>query len=196
MKFSTSYYWALLPAALNAAAIEKRQLDGPAGSNDATQGDLGERPPPRFPFPITKFPVAKETVVFEDAYYVLPGQVFDGKMKRYERPNGSCNEQAEGTDADTVFNLMAGSTLRNVIGMYKTSFGGSLNFLALIPFNFSYSCRDKDISNTNIYLVRFSKDNIKTTFHSSENQVLHRILTYARSAPTRLKVFMLSATLG
>ncbi|CAN8097656.1 unnamed protein product [Discula destructiva] len=36
-------------------------------------------------------------------------------MKRYERAQGSCNEQAEGTDADAVFNLLAGSTLRNCI---------------------------------------------------------------------------------
>jgi len=36
-------------------------------------------------------------------------------MKRYERVEGSCNEQAEGTDADAVFNLLPGSTIRNVI---------------------------------------------------------------------------------
>lgn len=36
-------------------------------------------------------------------------------MKRYQRPKGSCNEQAEGTDADAVFNLLPGSTLRNCI---------------------------------------------------------------------------------
>lgn len=77
--------------------------------------------------------------MFESAYYVQPGEIFDGKMKRYERAEGSCNEQAEvslffstsippfedasliyiyaikGTDADTVFNLLPGSTLRNVV---------------------------------------------------------------------------------
>ena len=36
-------------------------------------------------------------------------------MKRYSRPAGFCNEQAEGTDADAVFNLLPGSTLRNCI---------------------------------------------------------------------------------
>jgi hypothetical protein len=56
-----------------------------------------------------------ETVVLEDAFYVPAGAVFDGGMKRYERPEGSCNEQAEGTDADAVFNLLPGSTIRNVI---------------------------------------------------------------------------------
>lgn len=108
----------LLPAVAQSAVIGPRQSktgDGSQGDSDATQGDLGERPPPRFPFPITKFPVAKETVVFENAKYIMPGEVFDGGMKRYERPEGSCNEQAEGTDADTVFNLLPGSTIRNVI---------------------------------------------------------------------------------
>jgi len=45
--------------------------------------------------------------------YIYPGQTFDGQMKRYERVEGSCNEQAEGTDADAVFNLMPGATIRN-----------------------------------------------------------------------------------
>lgn len=107
----------LLPVA-QAAIINTRQSktgDGKQGDTDATQGDLSQRPPPRFPFPITKFPVAKETVVLKNAKYIMPGEVFDGKMKRYERPEGSCNEQAEGTDADAVFNLLPGSTIRNVI---------------------------------------------------------------------------------
>lgn len=89
--------------------------DGDEGEEDSTQADLLQRPPPRFPFPVTKFPVAKETVVLEDAFYVPAGAIFDGGMKRYERPEGSCNEQAEGTDADAVFNLLPGSTIRNVI---------------------------------------------------------------------------------
>lgn len=98
--------------------LRKRQTpqgDGKTGSADSTQADLLQRPAPRFPFPITKFPRAKETVVLQDAFYVPAGATFDGGMKRYERPEGSCNEQAEGTDADTVFNLLPGSTIRNVI---------------------------------------------------------------------------------
>jgi hypothetical protein len=97
--------------------IIKRQNtgDGPQGGSDSTQADISQRPPPRFPFPVTKFPVAKETVVLKDAFYVPAGATFDGGMKRYERPEGSCNEQAEGTDADAVFNLLPGSTIRNVI---------------------------------------------------------------------------------
>lgn len=113
----TSLLLSLLPIA-QGAVIDTRQSktgDGKQGDTDSTQGDLSQRPPPRFPFPITKFPIAKETVVFKNAKYIMPGEVFDGKMKRYERPEGSCNEQAEGTDADTVFNLMPGATIRNVI---------------------------------------------------------------------------------
>ncbi|KAE9574414.1 hypothetical protein CGMCC3_g9721 [Colletotrichum fructicola] len=116
MKIASTSLFSLLPALVQAGVIDRRQTgDGPGGSADSTQGDLGERPPPRFPFPVTKFPVAKETVVLEQTMYILPGQVFDGGMKRYERVEGSCNEQAEGTDADAVFNLLPGSTIRNVI---------------------------------------------------------------------------------
>ncbi|KAF5518097.1 Pectate lyase E [Colletotrichum aenigma] len=100
MKIASTSLFSLLPALVQAGVIDRRQTgDGPGGSADNTQGDLGERPPPRFPFPVTKFPVAKETVVLEQTMYILPGQVFDG----------------EGTDADAVFNLLPGSTIRNVI---------------------------------------------------------------------------------
>ncbi|KAF6831429.1 secreted lyase [Colletotrichum musicola] len=113
MRASTSFLLSLLPALGQVAAHQRRQ-DG-AGDPDESQSDLSARPPPRFPYPVTKFPVANETVVLEEAMYILPGQVFDGGMKRYERVEGSCNEQAEGTDADAVFNLMPGATIRNVI---------------------------------------------------------------------------------
>ncbi|XP_014555032.1 polysaccharide lyase family 3 protein [Bipolaris victoriae FI3] len=115
MKFSTSVILPLLPALSTAAVIPRQNGDGPQGSTDSTQGDLGARPPPRFPFPVTKFPVPTETVVLKEAMYIAAGQVFDGQMKRYERVEGSCSEQAEGTDADAVFNLLPGATIRNVI---------------------------------------------------------------------------------
>jgi hypothetical protein len=116
MRFTSALVVPLIPALSSAAALGRRQQgDGPAGSADATQGDLSGRPPPRFPFPRVEFPVPKETVVLNETMYIYPGQVFDGKMKRYERAEGSCNEQAEGTDADAVFNLMSGATIRNVI---------------------------------------------------------------------------------
>lgn len=39
----------------------------------------------------------------------------DGAWYRYDRGSGACNEQTEGGDADAVFLLKAGATLRNVI---------------------------------------------------------------------------------
>ncbi|KAH9871974.1 hypothetical protein J1614_006233 [Plenodomus biglobosus] len=115
MKLSTSVVLPLLPALAASAAVRRQTGDGPQGNADSTQGDLGARPAPRFPFPVTEFPVAKETVVFNETRYIQPGEVFDGQMKRYERVEGSCDEQAEGTDADAVFNLLPGATIRNVI---------------------------------------------------------------------------------
>jgi hypothetical protein len=115
MKLSTSVILPLLPALSTAAVIRRQNGDGPQGGADSTQGDLGARPLPRFPFPVTKFPVPTETVVLNETMYIGPGQVFDGQMKRYEREEGSCNEQAEGTDADAVFNLLPGATIRNVV---------------------------------------------------------------------------------
>ncbi|KAF3010613.1 hypothetical protein E8E13_003157 [Curvularia kusanoi] len=118
MKLSYALVVPLVPTLSAAAALNRRQNqqgDGPQGGTDATQGDLGGRPAPRFPFPRAEFPVPKETVVLNETMYIYPGQTFDGQMKRYERVEGSCNEQAEGTDADAVFNLMPGATIRNVV---------------------------------------------------------------------------------
>ena len=85
MKLSTSVILPLLPALSTAAVIRRQNGDGPQGGADSTQGDLGARPLPRFPFPVTKFPVPTETVVLNETMYIGPGQVFDGQMKRYER---------------------------------------------------------------------------------------------------------------
>lgn len=82
---------------LSRPPLHRRQSqgDGIQGGADASQGDLGGRPPPKFAYPVIDFPNPNETVVFESAYYVQPGEIFDGGMKRYERAEGSCNEQAE-----------------------------------------------------------------------------------------------------
>jgi hypothetical protein len=106
MKITTTTIAAISPALIQAVAINKRQNEV-EGAPDATQADLSARPPHRFPFPVTTFPVAQGDV--------MPGTTFDCEMKRYSRPAGFCNEQAEGTDADAVFNLLPGSTLRNCI---------------------------------------------------------------------------------
>jgi len=120
MKFTAATLLAVLPALISASPLQTRQ-DGDAGTIDQSQGDLGARPPHRFPFPVTKFPKSQGTVVLQDAKYIAAGTTFDCGMKKYERPVGSCNEQAEGTDADTVFNLMPGSTLRNcIIGKHQS----------------------------------------------------------------------------
>ncbi|KAI7331430.1 hypothetical protein KC315_g5119 [Hortaea werneckii] len=115
MKLTTVAGSPLLVGLATSAVVRRQTGDGPQGSTDATQGDLSARPPPRFPFPVTTFPIARETIVLNETMYIQPGEVFDGQMRRYERVEGSCNEQAEGTDADAVFNLLAGATLRNVI---------------------------------------------------------------------------------
>lgn len=83
--------------ALARPSLQRRQSqgDGAQGGTDASQGDLGGRPPPKFAYPVIDFPNPNETIVFESAYYVQPGEIFDGGMRRYERAEGSCNEQAE-----------------------------------------------------------------------------------------------------
>jgi hypothetical protein len=73
MKFNSALVVPLIPALSSAAALGRRQNqqgDGPQGGADATQGDLAGRPPPRFPFPVTTFPVPKETVVLNETMYV------------------------------------------------------------------------------------------------------------------------------
>lgn len=114
MKLTTTAIAAISPALIQAAAIHKRQNEV-EGAPDATQADLSARPPHRFPFTVTTFPVTQGDVVTDDTIYVPAGTTSDCEMKRYSRPAGFCNEQTEGTDADAVFNLLPGSTLRNCI---------------------------------------------------------------------------------
>jgi hypothetical protein len=114
MKLTITAIAAISPTLIQAVAINKRQNEI-EGNPDATQTDLSARPPHRFPFPVTTFPIAQGDVVSDDTIYVAAGTTFDCEMKRYSRPEGFCNEQAEGTDADAVFNLLPGSTLRNCI---------------------------------------------------------------------------------
>jgi len=66
MKFSSSVALPLLASTCSAAAVRRQSGDGPQGATDATQGDLSGRPPPRFPFPMLEFPIAKETVVLNE----------------------------------------------------------------------------------------------------------------------------------
>ncbi|VUC31212.1 unnamed protein product [Clonostachys rosea] len=47
--------------------------------------------------------------------YIGAGETFDAGWVKYDRGSGACKEQAEGGEADTVFVLREGATLRNVI---------------------------------------------------------------------------------
>ncbi|RYP87426.1 hypothetical protein DL769_000522 [Monosporascus sp. CRB-8-3] len=55
------------------------------------------------------------TVHSDKVIEVKAGQVFDGAWKKYDRGSGACNGQSEGGDADAVFLLREGATLKNVI---------------------------------------------------------------------------------
>jgi len=46
---------------------------------------------------------------------VAAGQTFDCGWAKYDRGSGACNDQAEGGDADAVFLLKKGATLKNCI---------------------------------------------------------------------------------
>lgn len=60
-------------------------------------------------------PTATKTVTNSKVVEIAAGTVFDGGWARYDRGSGACNEQAEGGDADAVFLLRSGATLKNVI---------------------------------------------------------------------------------
>ncbi|KAF4962450.1 hypothetical protein FSARC_9479 [Fusarium sarcochroum] len=64
-------------------------------------------------------PSATETISGDEPIEVPAGEVFDGEGRRYDRGTGACKEQTEGgkilCQADTVFILREGATLRNVI---------------------------------------------------------------------------------
>lgn len=60
-------------------------------------------------------PKATSTKTNSKVIEVKAGQTFDGGWARYDRGSGACSGQAEGGDADAVFLLRAGATLRNVI---------------------------------------------------------------------------------
>src|SRR4051812_15995859 len=60
-------------------------------------------------------PAATSTKSNSKVIEVAAGKVYDGGWARYDRGSGACNDQAEGGDADAVFLLRSGATLRNVI---------------------------------------------------------------------------------
>ncbi|KAG6363939.1 hypothetical protein INS49_009042 [Diaporthe citri] len=60
-------------------------------------------------------PQATQTITNSKTIEVAAGQTYDGKNARFDRGAGACKEQTEGGQADTVFLLRKGATLRNAI---------------------------------------------------------------------------------
>ncbi|KAG7389802.1 hypothetical protein PHYBOEH_007366 [Phytophthora boehmeriae] len=65
--------------------------------------------------PDGSWPESKGNVSFEEAYTIKAGEVFDGKMKTYDRTNITCQGQEESGNSTAVFLLEAGATLKNAI---------------------------------------------------------------------------------
>ncbi|KAF2841983.1 polysaccharide lyase family 3 protein [Patellaria atrata CBS 101060] len=63
----------------------------------------------------TTFPTASSTTNLAAVQTILANETFDGEMLQWDRSPSTCNEQAEGADADAVFLLFDGATLSNAI---------------------------------------------------------------------------------
>lgn len=60
-------------------------------------------------------PTASGTKSLTEPQYIEAGQTFDAQWVKYDRGSGACGGQSEGGEADTVFVLEDGATLKNVI---------------------------------------------------------------------------------
>lgn len=60
-------------------------------------------------------PTATGTKSLDAPQYIKAGETFDAEWVKYDRGSGACGGQGEGGEADTVFVLEEGATLRNVI---------------------------------------------------------------------------------
>lgn len=60
-------------------------------------------------------PTATGTKSLSEPQYIGAGETFDAQWVKYDRGAGSCGGQSEGGEADTVFVLEDGATLKNVI---------------------------------------------------------------------------------
>ncbi|OWZ17968.1 Polysaccharide lyase [Phytophthora megakarya] len=67
------------------------------------------------PVPDGTWPVSQGNVSFSEVYIVKSGEVFDGKMKTYDRSDITCLEQTESNFSTAVFDVQPGGTLKNVI---------------------------------------------------------------------------------
>lgn len=64
--------------------------------------------------PDGSWPASKGTVLYSKPYVIKAGEIFDGKMKTYERSNVKCTG-GEGQKDTAVFLVEAGGTLKNAI---------------------------------------------------------------------------------
>lgn len=60
-------------------------------------------------------PTASGSKSLDAPQYIEAGQTFDAEWVKYDRGSGACGGQSEGGEADTVFVLEEGATLKNVI---------------------------------------------------------------------------------
>ncbi|GMF10274.1 unnamed protein product [Phytophthora lilii] len=65
--------------------------------------------------PTGSWPASKGNVYFSEPYTVKKGEVFDGKMKTYQRKDIKCGGQKESGSKTAVFLVEPGATLKNVI---------------------------------------------------------------------------------
>ncbi|KAL5416154.1 hypothetical protein PMIN04_008288 [Paraphaeosphaeria minitans] len=63
----------------------------------------------------TAFPASSGTTNLAVARTLAAGESLDGGMEQWDRSPSTCNDQAEGGDADAVFVLKDGAVLSNVI---------------------------------------------------------------------------------
>lgn len=59
-------------------------------------------------------PKSNSSKSLTEPQYIAAGETFDGHMTKYDRGSGACTS-GEGGEADTVFVLESGATLRNVV---------------------------------------------------------------------------------
>ncbi|KAK1943332.1 putative pectate lyase D [Phytophthora citrophthora] len=67
------------------------------------------------PMPTGAWPTSQGNEYFDEPYVVKPGEVYDGKMKTFQRSNVKCAGQRESGWQTAVFRVEPGGTLKNVI---------------------------------------------------------------------------------
>ncbi|KAG6941462.1 hypothetical protein JG687_00019634, partial [Phytophthora cactorum] len=67
------------------------------------------------PMPTGAWPTSQGDEFFDEPYVVKKGEVYDGKMKTFQRSNIKCAGQHESGWQTAVFRVEPGGTLKNVI---------------------------------------------------------------------------------